>query len=71
MIHWQCRDKIGPLCVDTFWQLHYGADDLTLLEDYSACILQHQTLSSEDINKLPYSANLLSVVHTKCLCCAD
>lgn len=35
-----------------FWQLHYEADDLTLLEDYTACILQHRMLCSEDINKV-------------------
>lgn len=54
MIHWQCWDKIGPLSVDMFWQPHY---DVSLLGDYTVCILQHQTLCSEDINKMQQASS--------------
>lgn len=54
MIHWQCRDKIGQLSVVMFWQLHY---DVTLFGDYTVYILRHQTLCSEDINKMQQASS--------------
>lgn len=51
-----------------FWQLHYEADDLTLLGDYTVCVLQHQTLRREDINKMQQASSWTSYTETSLLC---